>query len=181
MVLTLAIPADAGDGVVVSYTPPSDAAAARTRDLAGNAAAGFVPTEVSNYTEEDAGADDTGEGETALTVSLANVPESHHGTGVFTFEIRFSEEVKLSYKTLRDHAFTVTGGSVVKAQRTDKPSNIPWRITVRPESEGEVIIILPATTKCAALRAICTADGKKLSDPPGPTDPLTFTVSGPGG
>ena len=181
VVLTLAIPADAGDGVVVSYTPPSDAAAARTRDLAGNAAAGFVPTEVFNDTEEDAGAEETGEGETALTVNLENVPESHHGTGVFTFEIRFSEEVKLSYKTLRDHAFTVTGGSVVKAQRTDKPSNIPWRIAVRPESNGEVTIILPATTKCAALRAICTADGKKLSGPPGPTDPLTFTVSGPGG
>ena len=181
VVLTLAIPADAGDGVVVSYTPPSEAAAARTRDLAGNAAAGYVATEVSNDTEEDAGAEETGEGETALTVSLENVPESHHGTGVFTFEIRFSEEVKLSYKTLRDHAFTVTGGSVVKAQRTDKPSNIPWRITVRPESDGEVTIILPATTKCAALRAICTADGNKLSGPPGPTDPLTFTVSGPGG
>ena len=181
VVLTLAIPADAGDGVVVSYTPPPDAAAARTRDLAGNAAAGYVATEVSNDTEEDAGAEETGEGETALTVSLENVPESHHGTGVFTFEIRFSEEVRLSYKTLRDHAFTVTGGSVVKAQRTDKPSNIPWRITVRPESDGEVTIILPATTKCAALRAICTADGNKLSGPPGPTDPLTFTVSGPGG
>ena len=181
VLLTLAIPADAGDGVVVSYTPPLEAVAARTRDLAGNAAAGFVPTEVFNDTEEDAGAEETGEGETALTVSLENVPESHHGTGVFTFEIRFSEEVRLSYKTLRDHAFTVTGGSVVKAQRTDKPSNIPWRITVRPESNGEVTIILPATTKCAALRAICTADGKKLSGPPGPTDPLTFTVSGPGG
>ena len=40
-----------------------------------------------------------------------------------------AEDFGLSYVTLRDHAFTVAGGVVEKAQRTAKPSNIHWRIT----------------------------------------------------
>ena len=76
--------------------------------------------------------------------------------------------------TLKSHAFNVTGGSVEKAQRTDKPSNITWLITVKPASTGDVTIELPATTDCDAQGAICTGDGRKLSNS------LNFTVSGPG-
>ena len=135
VVLTLVSAATSEDVVVVSYTPPSDAATARTRDLAGNAAAGFNSTEVFNDTDETAESEENGEpeetteGETPLTVSLEVTTESHNGTDAFTFEIRFSEEFPLSYKTLRDLAFTVSGGEVLKAQRLDKPSNIRWLIT----------------------------------------------------
>ena len=101
-------------------------------------------------------------------------PTSHDGSSEFTFEIEFSEEFGLSYVTLKSHAFNVTGGSVEKAQRTDKPSNIPWRITVKPQGAGDVTIELPATTDCGAAGAICTGDGRKLSNS------LNFTVSGPG-
>ena len=66
-------------------------------------------------------------------------------------------------KTLKFHAFTVTSGSILKAQRMDKPSNIPWRITVRPDSNGDVEIELPVTTDCSDEGAICTYDGRKLS------------------
>ena len=45
-----------------------------------------------------------------LTVTLENNPTSHNGTDVFTFQIRFSEQFALSFKTLQDHAFTVDGG-----------------------------------------------------------------------
>ena len=110
-----------------------------------------------------------------LTVRLkVAAPASHDGSSEFTFEIEFSEEFGISYATLRDHAFTVTGGSVETAQRTDKPSNISWRITVKPQGNGDVTIELPATTDCAAAGAICTGDGRKLSNS------LSFTVSGPG-
>ena len=46
-----------------------------------------------------------------LTASLENTQTSHDGEAAFTFELRFSEEPDpdFSYKTLRDHAFTVTG------------------------------------------------------------------------
>ena len=101
VVLTLVSAATSEDVVVVSYTPPSDAATARTRDLAGNAAAGFNSTEVFNDTDETAESEENGEpeetteGETPLTVSLEATTESHNGTDAFTFEIRFSEEFPL--------------------------------------------------------------------------------------
>ena len=180
VVLTLVSAATSEDVVVVSYTPPSDAATARTRDLAGNAAAGFNSTEVFNDTDETAESEENGEpeetteGETPLTVSLEVTTESHNGTDAFTFEIRFSEEFPLSYKTLRDLAFTVSGGEVLKAQRLDKPSNIRWLITVEPDSNGDVTVVLPVTHNCAADGAICTGDGRKLSTR------LELTVSGPG-
>ena len=110
-----------------------------------------------------------------LTVRLkVAAPATHDGSSEFTFEIEFSEEFGLSYVTLKNHAFNVTGGSVERAQRTDKPSNIPWRITVKPQGTGDVTIELPATTDCDAQGAICTGDGRKLSNS------LNFTVSGPG-
>ena len=59
------------------------------------------------------------------------------------------------------------------AQRTDKPSNISWRITVKPLGNGTITITLPETTDCNADGAICTDDGRKLSNP------LSFTVPGP--
>ena len=80
-----------------------------------------------------------------LTALIENAAASHDGERVFTFELRFSEEFAISYKTLRDHAFTVTGGTVKKAQRIEQGSNIGWKITVRPNSDGAVTIILPIT------------------------------------
>ncbi len=110
-----------------------------------------------------------------LTVSLENNPANHNGTDVFTFQIRFSEELKLSYRTLRDHAFTVTGGEVLKARRLEPGKNVRWEITVRPDSNGAVTIVLPATENCDADGAICTEDGRMLSER------VELTVSGPGG
>ena len=110
-----------------------------------------------------------------LTVSLENNPASHNGADVFTFQIRFSEELKLSYKTLRDHAFTVTGGEVVKARRLEPGKNVRWEITVRPDSNGAVTIVLPATENCDADGAICTEDRRPLSNR------LEVTVPGPDG
>ena len=113
-----------------------------------------------------------------LTVSLENAATSHNGTDVFTFEIRFSEQFGLSYKSLRDDAFTVVGGEVKKAQRMARDSDTPntwWLITVEPDGNGDVTITLPATTDCTDDGAICTEDGRMLSNR------LEFTVSGPGG
>ena len=59
-----------------------------------------------------------------LTASISAAPESHDGNSSFTFELHFSEEFYVSYKALRDYAFTVTGGEVTKADRLNPPSNI---------------------------------------------------------
>ena len=110
-----------------------------------------------------------------LTASVESVPTSHNGSGEFRFRIAFSEEFSLSYKTLRDdHVFTVEGGKVTGARRLVKGSNIGWEIVVEPDSNGDVTIVLPATTDCNAQGAICTGDGRPLSNR------LELTVSGPG-
>ena len=112
---------------------------------------------------------------TPLTASFSNVPNSHDGQTAFTFELRFSEEFGISYVTLRDHAFSVTGGTVNKARRLIQGSNIGWTITVTPESAAAVTVVLPVTTDCGATGAVCTGDGRMLSNR------LEFTVSGPSG
>ena len=98
-----------------------------------------------------------------LTATIPDAPSSHDGSNTFTFELRFSEEFPLSYRTLRDHAFTVTGGEVVKVRRLEKGRNVRWEISVRPDGNGAVTIVLPATTDCEADGAVCTDDGRKLS------------------
>ena len=109
-----------------------------------------------------------------LTVTLENAPASHDGSGSFTFDLRFSEEVKLSYQSLRDHAFTVTGGTVRKAQRLDEQSNIRWQVTVQPDSNADVTAVLPVTTDCEAQGAICTKDGARPL-----SNSISVTVVGP--
>ena len=113
-----------------------------------------------------------------LTAAIHDAPESHDGQAAFKFELRFSEDPTgdFSYKTLRDHAFTVTGGDVAGARRLDRDSdtpNIRWEISVSPDSNTDVTVELPATTDCDAQGAICTEDGRMLSSP------LTFTVKVP--
>ena len=110
-----------------------------------------------------------------LTAEFLDTPESHDGQTAFTFELRFSEEFGLSYTTLRDHAFAVTGGEVTEARRLEQGSNIRWEITVRPDSDAAVTVVLPATEDCDDQGAICTGDGRRLSNR------TELTVSGPGG
>ena len=113
--------------------------------------------------------------ETPLTAAIHGAPGSHNGQAVFKFELRFSEDPKedFSYKTLRDHAFTVTGGTVTGARRLVSGKNLRWEITVQPSGNADVTVELPATTNCAAQGAICTEGGSVLSSP------LTLTVNAP--
>ena len=110
-----------------------------------------------------------------LTATFENMPETHSGAGTeFTFRLRFSESFKLSYTVLRDHAFQVDGGKVTKAKRVDGRDDLR-EIHINPDGNGAVTIVLPATTDCDADGAICTADGRKLSNR------NEFTVPGSGG
>ena len=111
-----------------------------------------------------------------LTATVHDAPAPHNGSNSFTFELRFSENIEsLSYTTLHQHAFTVTGGSVSKARRLEAGKNVRWEITVEPDSNADVTIALNATTGCTAEGAICTEDGRMLSSR------LELTVSGPSG
>ena len=125
---------------------------------------------------DDAGSQESVIGLPPLQASISDdYPRSHDGATAFTFELSFSEEPTrgLSYKTLRDRAFTVTEGTIKEARRLEPPSNIGWRIRVEPSVSTDVVILLPATTDCTADGAICTRDGRMLSAE------VSLTVPGP--
>ena len=114
--------------------------------------------------------------EHALTASFANVPAEHGGPGEanrFTFDLFFSEAPEVSYRTLRDDAFTVTGGDVKRAKRKVQGSNRSWTIHVEPDGWGAVAIRLNAGKACTASGAVCTGDDRALSNSP------SATVAGP--
>ena len=109
-----------------------------------------------------------------LTATFSNMPATHNGSA-FTFDLSFSENVEAGYARIRDDAFNVTGGEIASAVRKTQGSNQNWTITVKPDGNGTITITLPETTGCGATGAICTEDGRMLSNR------LVVTVSGPGG
>ena len=109
----------------------------------------------------------------SLTASALGVPTSHDGSTAFTFELRFSEEIVISYRDFSRSVFQITGGTVQKARRLAPPSNIGWEITVEPTGDGNVVITLPGSRACDVAGAICTSDGDRLYAS------ISATVSGP--
>ena len=109
-----------------------------------------------------------------LTASFEGMPAEHAGQGSFSFRVAFSDGINISYKTVRDASFTVTGGEVTAARRVDKRRDL-WQITIAPASHEALTVRLPETTNCGATGAICTSDGRPLSHS------LSATVAGPVG
>ena len=111
---------------------------------------------------------------TSLTASFSSVPPEHDGSTVFRLSLAFSEEPHgLSYRTVRDVLFEVTGGTVTGARRLAPPSNLRYELTVAPSSDEPVTLSLAALPVCGAPGSVCTADGRALSGP------LSKTVPGP--
>ena len=109
-----------------------------------------------------------------LTASFSGVPAEHDGSE-FTVDLSFSENVAAGYARIRDHAFRVNGANIKNAQRKTQGSNQHWTVTVDPTDNGGVSITLPETTNCSAQGAICTEDGRRLSNS------SSATVAGPAG
>ena len=118
----------------------------------------------------------------SLTASFAKMPDSHDGSGAFEFEIHFSEEPHdLSYKTVRDALFDVANGTVTKARRLTRGSNLAFVVTVEPTAQDAIEISVRGTESCDAEHAVCAADGRTLSAGPSVTvqyaDPITLSVA----
>ena len=108
-------------------------------------------TKTSNATEAD-----------PLTATLQDIPATHDGSSVFTFRIAFSAEVTISPQDMRDHALTVSGGTVTDARRVDSRKDL-WELTVEPAGTGAVSILALQNRACTETGALCTADGRMLS------------------
>ena len=100
------------------------------------------------------------------------VPDAHNGTGAFTFRIAFSADVTIRYTDLRDHALAVANGTATKARQVNGRWDL-WEIEVRPASDAAVQVSLPSTHACGDVGAVCTADGRALSNG------ILTTVPGP--
>ena len=109
-----------------------------------------------------------------LTASFESMPEAHNGERAFRFRVAFSEDIGISYQSLREDAFTVTGGRVTGGRRVDDRRDL-FEMTVEPDGDGDVTITLEAGRECGVSGAICTKgeNRRKLTNTP------TATVAGP--
>ena len=90
-----------------------------------------------------------------LTAAFEDLPVAHDGERAFRFRVAFSEDIGISFRALREDAFTVTGGRVTGGKRVDGRRDL-FRMTVRPDEDGDVTITLPAGRACGVSGAICT-------------------------
>ena len=159
--VTLSTPAEA----TTDFTAPTDLTADETLDFTLRVTDG-----AGLYDEDTVTVTVTAP---PLTATIRDAPDSHDGQSAFAFELHFSEDIPLSYVTLRDDAFTVSGGDVTQARRLNPPSNIGWELTVTPGGDGNITVALPETTDCDAQGAVCAEDGRMLSER------VELTVTGP--
>ena len=132
------------------------------------------PVEVTDPEAEGTIEDVAPEASGELTASFDGMPAAHDGESGFRFRVAFSEDIGISFRSLREDAFTVTGGRITGGKRVDGRRDL-FEMTVRPESDDDVTITLPAGRECAVSGAICTKgeNRRKL------TNTITATVAGP--
>ena len=63
---------------------------------------------------------------------------------------------------MRDSVLEVSAGSVTNAERLESSSTRNWRITVRPDGDGDVFVMLQPGRACGEEGAVCTTDGRML-------------------
>ncbi len=111
---------------------------------------------------------------TELTASFVGMPAEHDGKKRFSFELRFNREFSgLRLAAFDAGALEVTNGRLIDAKRMVPGQNRRVMVRVRPTSNEDVTVTLPATADCAAPEAICAAGGRKFANP------VSATVPGP--
>ena len=109
------------------------------------------------------------------TLDEVDPVERKDGRLDYRFDLKLRERIWMHYKDMRDHAFDVTNGRVVKAQRIGsvgrqhidgraRKVNKHWRMTVRPTSPDEDISISLPSRHCSEQGAVCTPDAERLQE-----------------
>ena len=114
-----------------------------------------------------------------LTASFVDVPAEHDGDSAFTFRMAFSERVGwMNARRLREDVVAVAGGRATKAGRVNRRRDL-WKLTVEPDSLADVTVTLEAGAACGTPAAVCTADGRALSNTISTVvrGPVTVTVA----
>ena len=96
-----------------------------------------------------------------LMARFESLPTGHDGTTAFALQLVFSEPIERTKAAEIQQALAVIGGAVTSARRVNGSSD-RWETTIQP-NPNDVRIALPPTPSCDADNAICTADGRMLS------------------
>ena len=126
------------------------------------------PNEVDPNEVDPNEVDDPGEEDNPplppLTASFSDVPSAHDGSTAFVMHFRLSEEPHdLSYVTVRESVFTVTGGRIERAKRLTQGKNQGWALRVAPSGDGDVTVRVKNTTSCTSGPKLCSEDGRMLA------------------
>ena len=175
--LTLNRAVTAANSVLVRYDKPTDQSAVFLRDTDGN------HMQIRQHLELLAVVNVTAQlSVQPLTAQFANMPSSHDAATLFTFDIEFSEPVWVGVGLPRDNMLVVTGGTVISAPWKDRRSD-KMTIHVRPDGEGDIVIVLPGNRVCAGI----ISDGDSPGNAGAPcaignrmlTNESTATIPGP--
>ncbi len=167
----------------LTLTPVSRGSATvmvRATDPGGLAATQLIAVTVPDLEVGTPSVDETGAtmklAFSPLTATLTQVRSTTDRSGAVRYGmyLDLSEPTAISWRTMRDHVFTVTGGTVVAAKRCWKRTEVidgrarsvtsSWRLDIKPERHrANVTVILPANRACSTTGAICTPDGRMLS------------------
>ena len=110
--------------------------------------------------------DDDGEVVVPLTAAFQNVPATHDGSTAFTLQVLFSEALAPGGSGRKlAQALTLTGATRGTVRRVNERRDL-YQFPVQPSGTAAVTVALSATSDCAASDAVCTADGKALSNEP---------------
>ncbi len=105
-----------------------------------------------------------------LTAAFEGAPEEHDGKAAFALEVRFSEALGETASAPAAASFAVTGGRVKDVR---KVASGLWRVRVAPKSWKDMTVTLAGGRACGAAGAVCTADGRAL------TNTSSMTIGGP--
>ncbi len=106
---------------------------------------------------------------TPLTASFENVPSEHDGSGSFTIQVSFSEALASGGSGRKiAQALALTGATRGEVRRVDGRRDLYW-FRVHPSGNDAVTVTLTSTGACGGAAAVCTSDGRALSNAPAAT------------
>ena len=96
-----------------------------------------------------------------LTAAFEGVPPEHDGKAAFWLNVRFSEALGEGGVVPSPASFRVRAGKARQAERIEAGL---WRVKVKPDAWRDVTVTLAPPPGCAEEGAVCTADGRALSN-----------------
>ena len=105
----------------------------------------------------------------SITATLETLDYVVGGNLQYRFDLKLTEAVAILLRDMRDHAFSVTNGRMVKAKRIHMSAagSNHWRMTVEPYDETKpVTVTLRGNRACSEQGALCTGGGDQVINSP---------------